>query len=405
MIVLFAVVWSALLLLTFSQSPELAFNGDGEGYHLGAVHILTDGSYTYGGRYYTEREPGQSMFLALLYLIGGIGNLPFVFFGQALLYLLCVLFFHAELRSIVSKRVVRISFVLHLFLPPVWHTLFSLNREALALSLCLLVAGLFLRLVEQPSWRIASAMGFTLGALILTYITFLLLPLFFLFLFWVHRVSLKYFLPFLGMTALIVALWGARNYADVGRPCITGCYRGEVQWSVRGMQVENVRGLEHLRCLWSEYISRDWTGRSPYCHFNAVQHLLWPDGLTYTDRDYERGREGRARILQNFPNYLWYSLLDVIELHLPYVNGWGFWYNLSAAAAMVILYVGCLGSLPTLLRRRDLLLFLVLIGYNTGLFSLTDAIPRYLLPVMFAYVVLAAVGYDRMLSFLRLWRM
>ena len=102
---------------------------------------------------------------------------------------------------------------------------------------------------------------------------------------------------------------------------------------------------------------------------------------------------GKAKILHFFSYYLWFSVFEIIEFHLPYVNGWGFAYNALAALSMVILYVGCLLAIPSL-RRREYAIFLVLILYCTVIFSLTDATPRYLLPVIFCYALFAGIGYD-----------
>jgi hypothetical protein len=106
-------------------------------------------------------------------------------------------------------------------------------------------------------------------------------------------------------------------------------------------------------------------------------------------------RAGAENILRNFPHYLWFSLFEILELHLPFVNGWGFAYNALAALSMVILYGGLLFSLPRIFRR-EYGIFIAFILYSMLIYTATDATPRYLLPIVFCYSVFAAVGYARL---------
>jgi hypothetical protein len=170
-----------------------------------------------------------------------------------------------------------------------------------------------------------------------------------------------------------------------------------LQWYVRGEQSETVHGLEPLKCLYAEYVSRDWTGRDPNCSFNAVWHRKWPQGFVGVEADRAISTEGQAKIRAHFGSYLWFSVFEVIELHLPFVDSWGEPYNVLALLSMLVLYAGAVWSLVDL-RRTALWLFPMLIGYVTGVFALTDAIPRYLLPVIFCYAVLAGIGYDRVIA-------
>ena len=39
-------------------------------------------------------------------------------------------------------------------------------------------------------------------------------------------------------------------------------------------------------------------------------------------------------------------------------------------------------------------ILLMLIAYSTVIYALTDGIPRYLMPTIFCYSALAAVGYE-----------
>ena len=138
----------------------------------------------------------------------------------------------------------------------------------------------------------------------------------------------------------------------------------------------------------------DWTGRSPQCSFNGLMHQRWPNGVP---RDVDHSavtQESQAKIKANLPSYLWFSAVDTIELHLPYLGGgWSRAYNIYASLTMLMLYIGFVFGLTSVLRREYVLWFLLL-GYNTAVFILTDATPRYLMPVIFCYALFAGIGYD-----------
>ena len=189
----------------------------------------------------------------------------------------------------------------------------------------------------------------------------------------------------------LTMLWGVRNLQADGHFRFIDPDRTAVMWYVRGEQAERVTAWEAPKCLWSEYISRNWTGRSDACSFNGLMHAKWPDGKPL-GTETAIGKAGQAKILAHFPNYVAFSLWEVVEFHLPYVNGWGFLYNLSAAIGSLILYVGCILGLWTV-RRKEFALFWLLIGYTVAVFVLTDATPRYLMPIVFCYAVVASVGY------------
>jgi hypothetical protein len=188
-----------------------------------------------------------------------------------------------------------------------------------------------------------------------------------------------------------------------GRAALSGTFRPAVTWYVRGKQAEHLRGTEPFMCLWAEYISRDWSQRSPYCSFNGVKNTRWPQGMTAPEEHLPAGQEGISLIKQYWPWHLWFSVFEILELHIPYVDSWGFPYNQFAALSSLILYVGFLLAIPSL-KKRETWLFLAIIAYNTGIFIMTDATPRYLMPVAFCYVFLASLGYDRALTRIHLWR-
>lgn len=390
---LFALLW-VVLLPTRLHEPLF---GDAKGYHFGAVNIIHSGFYSQDGvTPFLEREPGMSLFLAPMYLLFGEENRIAVFAIQALFYVAVSLVFVAMLSTITSERVGILCLTFLLFFPSSLHAIFSFNRELLALSLLLLAATLFLYIRTHPTVPLSIGLGVVIGFLILTYSPYLLFPLVLIPLFLLEKLPTR-FLALTFLACLLVLLpWGLRNYSYRGRPCLTGCTRSAVVWYVRGEQTEQLRGLEPLRCLISEYITRDWDGRSLACSYNAVMHQKWPESYKGLDEDLLIGAQGRKKIVANFGNYLWLSLFEVLELHLPYMNGWGFAYNIVATLSTLILYIGCAYSIPLLFQRKYAF-FLLTIAYSVGVFVLTDATPRYLLPAIFAYAAFASIGYEELL--------
>lgn len=404
--VLFAIL-PLLLLPTRVREPESdTYQSDALEYHTGAVHLLLHGKYSIPT---SEREPGYSLFLVPVYVIFGIGNRAAVYLMQGLLYLVVSLWFAMELSKHAFTRSSRpetssqpgmaaLVLLLLVTLPAAIHANFWPLRESLALSLMLLMTASLLRLKRTGTWWSAIIGGLSLGWLILTYMPFLFLPLFLLPLLWLWQLPRARFTTTLLIAIAMVSLWGLRNLRTQGIFSLSGTHRPAAIWYGRGEQAEQVRGLEPLRCLIAEYITRDWTGRSPACSFNRLMHEKWPGGVFDPATDLQIARESKAKIIQHFGNYLWFSVFEILELHLPYVNGWGRIYNLLAVLSQLALLIGMLLGLPQIIRRwRELAPFLLIPLYTTLVFMLTDAIPRYLVPAIGCYVVLAAIGYSRVI--------
>lgn len=389
-------------LLSFQSAAE-GLGSDASQYVALGRSLVTDGMLSLDGvTPFFEREPGYSFFLAIVYFFFGIENHAATFVLQGVLHALATYVFVRSVKRFLSGAAPMLLAALLLFSPPVFHVLFSLTRESLALSLCMSLTAVLFSLQRSPSFAKAALAGALMGYLILVNVPFLLFPvgLVVLLLWW--RVPWKHVVLCAVATIMVMAPWAVRNYVHRDMLCLTGCYRGALQWYVRGEQSEHIGiGSEPAMCLWAEYVSRDWTGRSPYCSFNAVFHRKWGDDVPHEPEDAIAGREGRAKILAHFPSYLWFSLFEIVELHLPYLNGWGRAYNLSAAAWTAIVYLGCALSVRWL-GRREYLLFAAFIAYATALFALTDATPRYAVPILHCYAFFAAIGYT---GVQRLWRM
>lgn len=385
--------------------PLPLFLSDDAAYSGAAMHLLKQGFYSLDGiQPYMDREPGQSVFLAFVYAVFGVEN-PFgVFFVQSLLLYISSFIFSKSLGARFSQRVGGIAFFLLLTSGSILHTVFAAYRECLTLSLFLLFFTLYFSLQKRVSVYKFFVASLLMTGIILTYYSFIYLPVVIAVVLWIERYPKKYILLFLLFTYGCISFWSYRNYSTLGHFRVISDRRAHVCFFVRGEQALNIHGWEPARCLWAEYVSRDYSTVSPSCNFNTVMHRQWPHGFDL-DADYtEYGRIGKDRILAHPLSYFQFSLFEVLELHLPYVGGgWSRFFNIYALLTQGILFAGFLCGLLNL-RDQRLWIFAIILLYNTLFFSLTDAIPRYLLPVYCCYVAIAAVGYDRLRqSFPRLY--
>lgn len=389
----FALVVGLLLPSRIDVPVTQTFADDAGQYHQTAVHVAEQGFFSIDGvTPYAYREPGYSVFLGGIYKLFGIGNRSAIFLIQALVLLGASLVFVTRLKHIgIGSAASNVCLALLLLFPATLHIVFFVYRECFVLSLMLLLAAAVLEFHQRRSWDWAVVIGVLLTLLNLSYLSFLFLPIALLPLFLLYKWRWRYLLGMLILPYALTMLWGVRNLQADGHFRLIDPDRTAVMWYVRGEQAERVTAWEAPKCLWSEYISRNWTGRSDACSFNGLMHAKWPDGKPL-GTEAAIGKAGQAKILAHFPNYVAFSLWEVVEFHLPYVNGWGFLYNLSAALGSLIIYVGCMLGLWTL-RRREFALFWLLIGYTVAVFVLTDATPRYLMPIVFCYALLASVGY------------
>jgi 4-amino-4-deoxy-L-arabinose transferase-like glycosyltransferase len=379
---------------------EFVFGSDAIGYSKGAINLLQHGFYSFDGvTPFMEREPGMSFFLVPIYFFFGTENVVAFSIVQATFFFLAASAFYSQLRRKTGTRAAGITFLLLLTSGSVFHTIFSAYRENLTLSLLLFFGALFLSSEYRRAWWKIVAMGLLFGAAILTYYPLIFFPPVLLFVCWRQQRSLRDAAIIILLCYALVGRWALRNYGYTDKLQVIDSRRTGVMWYVRGEQAEHVKGFEPFLCLWAEYVSRDWTNRAHACSFNGLMHERWPASDTPATDYGAAGASGRAKIMAHPISYLWFSFVDIFELHLPFLGGgWSHAYNVYAAATMFFLYIGFFIGLPSLFRRENLL-WLLLIGYNTAIFALTDATPRYLLPVIFCYALIAGIGYDRALKY------
>ncbi|MBP9773592.1 MAG: glycosyltransferase family 39 protein [Candidatus Peribacteraceae bacterium] len=395
--VLYAILCAVVFSSWLPYGPADGFAGDADAYNRGAINLAQSGFYSYDGIHPTaEREPGYSLFLAVIYWIFGIGNFRAVFIVQALVYVAAVTLFCRQLVPMAGKRTAGIAFFLLLTQISVFHAIFTLYREISALIALLLFATVFLSYQRKSTYMKAIGMGITLGYSILCYFSFLFFPFALVGLLLWQKFPWKHILISFLICMSIVSVWVLRNKA-YGDSASMASWRVSVMLYVRGEQAVRVTGTEPFMCLWAEYISRNWEGRSSACSFNGVMHTELPEKFDQTFAAKISG-EAKQKILSHIGNYLWFSVFEILELHLPFVGaGWSRLYNIAASVTLLCTYIGCLFSW-LYVRMKKYLLFVLLIGYNTSFFILTDATPRYLMPVIFCYVLFAALGYNRLLT-------
>ena len=236
-----------------------------------------------------------------------------------------------------------------------------------------------------------------MGYLIITYMSFMFFPLFILpALFFLRfrptHIALLVIIPFFFLLA-----WGGRNALQSEWQLLNPS-RAAATWGMRAIHAELQDPLDPLRCIWVEYVSRD-LSQAPdrICRPENMLPVEWMTAFPNTiagSRTLQK--EAHRRIFKNFPMYLWGTLIWSMEFHFPFLNGWGRFYNILACIGAIIIYTGCLISLVRIkkLWRHEYWLFLFPIFYGTALFSLTLALPRYRMPILFCYVTIAAIGYS-----------
>jgi len=378
---------------------DVMFGSDAIGYSKGAINLLLHGYYSFDGvKPFLDREPGMSFFLVPIYALFGIESPLGLSLTQSVMLFLSAWFFCTEVARHAGQRAAGICFILLLTSGSVFHTVFSAYRECLALSLLLIFCGLFLSSERSHApWK-TVLMGILFGYLILTYYPFIFFPPALLLVWRLRKIPMRDVCAIILICYIVVGAWGFRNYLQTGEFRVIDDRRTVVMWYVRGEQAEHVRGIEPFMCLWAEYVSRDWTGRAHQCSFNGLMHERWPEGADFNIGYTDVMIQSQAKIRTHLFSYLWFSAVDTIELHLPFLGGgWSHRYNVYASLTMFMMYVGFLMGLPALFRREYILFFL-LVGYNTAIFILTDATPRYLLPVIFCYTLIAGIGYDKALK-------
>lgn len=393
----YLIIVGAVMPMALNLPSSDVFVSDAASYNAGAIHLAREGLYSVDGVHaYMEREPGFSLFLSFIYRVFGEENRFGIYLTQALLYLVASILFVSQLTRLANRRAAAICLVLLVSFPAVFHTIFSVNRESFILSMWLLLSAMLLQIAHLPSWKLSVTSGVLLGWLILAYMPFLFFPFFLLPIFWLYRIPWKYIVPLFCIPFILVLGWSWRNELQNGEFRPVGDLRTTVMWYARADQAQYLRGLEPFYCLWSEYISRNWDGRSPYCSTVAIFHRKWPGGMALGNES-EIAHESQARILRYFPYYLWFSVFEILELHIPFVDGTGYLYNRLAALGSAIIYAGIFVGFLGTFQRRYVFLWIVAF-YTVAVFSLTDATPRYIMPTIFAYIALAALSYDWFIS-------
>lgn len=397
-LILFAAIWALLLPSRLAIPASQTFTDDAGSYHKGALHLLHDGMYSMDGIHpLTDREPGYSLFLAGIYGVAGDGNRVAIFLAQAILFVLAVCFFCREV-SFIHKPVAPLLFAILLLEPAAFHLIFSALREGFALVLFLAFLTSLFAWKRTKKWLPAIATGVFAGALSLAYF-----PLFPVAIVTIITAAILWRFSVLKticaalICVLCIAALMHRNSLDTtpGRCVVPGCVRSSMAWVVRGGQVETFTALDPFRCLWAEYITRDLSSRPPACAFGGQIKTRWPDGVdAHLEELTAAASSARETLLRHPVHYGWISAVWAFKFHLPYVDSWGMTYNALEALYTVLLYAGIV---ILLFRRKEwkshYLLCLIIIIATTGLFALVDVEPRYRMPIVPAYALLAAAGY------------
>lgn len=372
---LYVAIWAVILPFQLAKPASQTFQKDAGSYHLGATNLALQNLYSFDGTTPTiEREPGYSFFLSLVYRVFGVGNRTAIFAMQMIIYGLAVWTFLQFWKS-------KLAAAFLLFSPTVFHTLFSVLRENLTLSLFLFLFALFFAYQQSPSLKKTIGMGLLLAAISITTYPFIFLPIFLIPLFWKRKehAAILVLLPL-----VLVSLWGMRNMALDGTFRIVGPFRHDAMIYGRIEQAKTLTMLQPFQCIWSEYI-HSIPGLPLACSMSALRHVYSEQNLP---------APSSLSLLSHLPNYLWQSAVNGITFVLPYVGGWGHWYNILAAIEAVILFIGCVFA-------RWRLPFVLPLLYTMAVFCLNESIPRFHMPILFVFCAMAALGYERLFSLIK----
>ncbi|TSC80447.1 MAG: hypothetical protein G01um101425_101 [Candidatus Peregrinibacteria bacterium Gr01-1014_25] len=396
-IALFIIAWSLLLPGRLAEPATQTFADDAGDYHNVAAHLVREGMYSSGGIVPTnEREPGYSIVLALIYTVAGIGNRWAIFFAQAALQLIGAVVFMREWARWSSPRSATIAFVFLLLSPAVLHLVFFAYREAIAGSFMLLWFASLLRWLRTAHWPAAVAAGLAGGAVAMTYMPLLPLLLLVPCICLLLRDARLQCAVLLCITIVPLLLWVGRNmqHPATAECLLGGCTRGAAAWYVRSRQVTDLALWDPPRCLWAEYISHDIRRLPAACDFGVLaEHPLPVDPALRRIAERAMQHEALGKIMEHPAMHLWTSLWWLAEFHLPYVNGWGFAYNILETIATATLLLGAL--LAFVRRRSPLLLMTAVIIIGSATFAMIDVEPRYRMPLLGAYAALASLGFTK----------
>jgi hypothetical protein len=388
--VLFGIIFCILLVRMMTGKPYKPFDNDAAAYSAGAKNISELGLYSFDGISPTdEREPGYSFFLAPIYLLFGQENLPAISIIQAGIYLLIVLLFIRELRKTQHSSVSDVTCVFLLLSPAIFRIVMTPFRESITLSLFLLFAAFFLSFVQRPSWTRSLGMGAAMACLILTFAPLLLFPICLIPVFIIQRLPKRFLLPVLFIPLLAASFWTIRNHSALGRYEFIDPFHSASLLNTRALQVQTFKPGDSLQCLWNEYITRNMKAQKPYCY---VQFVKKNDDTTRQTR-----RENEGILLHALPKFAWVALFGVIEYHLPYVGGWGHFYNIAEALVTLLLSIGVLLSLRHI-WKPFFAIFLLAMIYNIAISAVLIGLPRFRMVTFFTYAVLAGVGYGRYIA-------
>jgi hypothetical protein len=390
-----------LLLLPgrLQETKEQTFLDDARMYNAGAVSIVEHGTYAdTDGRFISEREPGYSLMLAAVYGIAGTENRAAIFLFQTLLHAMASLILVRALRHSISLCAQSITAAFLLLSPAVLHMTLFVYRESVSLSLFLVVLAGLLEWLHAPRLRTIVLTGLAAGVLAITYLP--MLPVLGLLLL-VPLLKKKTSHAAIGILLLLLplALWAGRNFSHPsGRDCpLGGCVRSAYAWYMRQHQATDFSWDDPLRCLWAEYVTRKLENVPLTCDFGILK------GVDINDVTAESITSESLRVIRShMPMYLWTSAVWAVKYHFPYVNGWGTLYNVLELLVTLLLYAGIAAGVLLKRRRWDIIYWLPLL-IGPVLFGLIDVEPRYRMPFLGAYAVLAGIGYD--LLFLRMKRL
>lgn len=381
------------------RNPFVSDAGD---YALMAQNLLKHHIFSLDGITPTiEREPGMSAWLAIVFFFFGTHALT-LYIAQGILFMASTWFFTRQCEPIIGILPSRAVWYALCIIPTAHKIILSAHRELLAYAVLTIILGLALRQLRHSNVRAAIATGLLSGLLTLIYFSFVILPLSLAVWFLMQR---KYVAAFaLVLCLLFPGAWMTRNATQGFGWSIVGSARTTLAQYFRGTAARDVAGVAGpWRCLWAEYITRNYENVPISCYINGVLHTTWPEGFDTIDPEY--AAQGRALIREHVLAYAWFSVAEIAEFHVPFVGGgWHRAHNVWLTAWWAVILAGLAGvplAYRTQRNRAFLQLLLLVVSPVIFGFALTDATPRYLTPLLSLYAALSIVGYTSVISWLR----
>ncbi len=403
--VFFVLVLFAPLAFYILGFPEPVLQKDPGQYHDYAVHLAKGEGFSLDGVSFSNfREPLYPFFIAVLYLIFGIGNTDAVVFAQTLMLGLLGFLIYKSFALCKEKVAGYIAGIAAALLPMYGlyaHTYATELPFALTLAALLYVC-LRIMFNQAHSWGWFAAVGLLLAcgtltrAQLLFFLPFIVLGTFLL-------PSLRYWHFVRGVVVvfsvfvLIVGSWLVSVHSQTGSFALTSG-RHEISLYVRAKETQlSYATLTHYAIEWVRLSISGGTEGSSILEERATG-MEWVHTATTTAAALEINNWTKNTILHNLPKYAYGNLIQLLRLlyiEHDYSDFLNRYLRAGMYAGLYLLFaIGLVGL--WIYRRTTIaklgMLAIVFIAYNILILTPFLTIPRYNTPYLFLFLVAGIAG-------------